>query len=441
MIADVRSARRFSALIDTQFSIRQGARPDSRGFRIARTLPITTVSPLPSERYQISSADGSNTADTETVEVVIRVLDEQADVSMSFQSDDRIVAPISTVDFPTGTERSAEFTMTSRNIDGNTTLTIVITDDAGNSVETNIIVEAFPIPAMTEVPPMTNMDAGRFTFMMGARSNEGTIAGNNYSPTTAPDDNPFLTSDSNEFDETLDAALTRARPQHSVTISKSFEVGTYEITNRQFKAYLDATGTPPGGCSSISSNNIALNCATWDQAQKYTAWLAGKTKQNYRLLSESEWEYAARAGTTTAYSSGSNSISDSNANIDMLNTRLSAWGGSNASIGEVRRYNPNAWGLYNVHGNAAEWVQDCWHDSYTGAPTDGSVWEQNCTANTGVSRGGSAADGVIIYQRNRRVGPTTTPQNRRVDARFQVSSWHRRTSSGQNGFRIARDLP
>ena len=122
-----------------------------------------------------------------------------------------------------------------------------------------------------------------------------------------------------------------------------------------------------------------------------------------------------------------------------------AWGGVNASIQSVGRYSPNAWGLYDVHGNAAEWVQDCWHDDYdlnndgvADAPTDGSAWEQNCTANTGVSRGGQAADGVIIYQTS---SPGLGPRNRRVDARFQISSWHRRTSSGQNGFRIARDLP
>ena len=436
---------------------RESRNPTNRflsfGFRIARTLPITIVSPLQNQPYQISSSDGSRTSDTVTVRVNIRVLDENATISMSPQSDvngDPIVAPIPPVAFPpTGKERSAEFTMTASGADGNTVVTIVVTDGAGNSSDINIRVEAFPIPAMTEVPPMTLMDAGRFTFMMGARSNEGTIAGNNYRQTTNPDDSAVVRFDRPEFDATLATALGRARPSHSVTIGKSFEVGTYEITNRQFKAYLDDdTDATQGACGSISSDNIALSCATWAQAKAYVVWLSGKTKQNYRLLSESEWEYAARAGTTTAYSTGSDSISDSNANIDMLAPRLSAWGGTNANIQAVGRYSPNAWGLYDVHGNAAEWVQDCWHDDYdlnndgvADAPTDGSAWEQNCTANTGVSRGGEAANGVIIYQRNRRAGSQTSLQNRRVDGRFQVSSWHRRTSSGQNGFRIARDLP
>ena len=452
-IFNIRSASRSSSGGPTEGSIPANDTGGVFGFRIARTLPITIVSPLQNQPYQISSSDGSRTSDTVTVRVSIRVLDEQANVSMAPQSDadgDPIVAPIPPVAFPlTGKEQSAEFTMTASGADGNTVVTIVVTDDAGNSSDINIRVEAFPIPAMTEVPPMTLMDAERFTFMMGARSDEGTIAGNNYRQTTNSDDSAVIRFDRPEFDATLATALGRARPSHSVTIGKSFEVGSYEITNRQFKAYLDDdTDATQGACSSISSGNIALSCATWAQAKAYVVWLSGKTKQNYRLLSESEWEYAARAGTTTAYSTGSDSISDSNANIDMLDPRLSAWGGTNANIQAVGRYSPNAWGLYDVHGNAAEWVQDCWHDDYdlnndgvADAPTDGSAWEQNCTANTGVSRSGEAANGVIIYQRNRRVGSQTLLQNRRVDGRFQVSSWHRRTSSGQNGFRIARDLP
>ncbi len=458
-LADVRSARRVSALIDTQFSFRRGARPLDRGFRIARTLPITIVSPLPGERYQISSADGSNTADTETVRIDIRVPNRQVNVSMRLQLDadgDSIVSitPASSIAFPPTNRnyqpngynmRSAEFTLTATGTDGSTTLTMVITDNAGNSVATNILVEAFPIPAMTRV------SAGSFT--MGARSEEETIAERNY--IVATDDRTV--ADRPRFRSALRAALMRATPRHSVTINKAFEVGTYEITNRQFKAYLDATGEKSEGCSSIASDDIALSCVTWKEAQDYTEWLVDKTDQNYRLLSESEWEYVARAGTDTAYSIqtgtdafGSETINSStlspDAYIDRLNP-ANPWGGSTPGINNLRSvnsYNPNRLGLYNVHGNAAEWVADCWHEDYDldnngiiDAPTDGSAWTEDiCT--TRMTRGGRAADGVIIYQTSRfgRSG-----QNRRVDARFQVSSWHRRTSSGQNGFRIARDLP
>ena len=447
-IEDVRSARRFSERKDNR------GRNNRVGFRVARSLqPITIVNPLrPGESYQLSSADGSGTADMETIEVTIRVPNKRANVSMSFQLDadgDPIVSvPVSPITFPVvnnNTQRRARFALTATGTDGNTTVTIVITDNAGNSVATNILVEAFPIPAMTGV------SAGSFT--MGARSEEETIAETNY--IVATDDRAV--ADPPRFRSALRAALMRATPRHSVTINKAFEVGTYEITNRQFKAYLDATGEKSEGCSSIASDDIALSCVTWKEAQDYTEWLVDKTDQNYRLLSESEWEYVARAGTDTAYSIqtgtdafGSETINSStlspDAYIDRLNP-ANPWGGSTRGINNLRSvnsYNPNRLGLYNVHGNAAEWVADCWHEDYDldnngiiDAPTDGSAWTEDiCT--TRMTRGGRAADGVIIYQTSRfgRSG-----QNRRVDARFQVSSWHRRSSNGLNGFRIARDLP
>ena len=400
-IADVRSARRFSERKDNR------GRNNRVGFRVARSLqPITIVNPLrPGESYQLSSADGSGTADMETIEVTIRVPNKRANVSMSFQLDadgDPIVSvPVSPITFPVvnnNTQRRARFALTATGTDGNTTVTIVITDNAGNSVETNILVEAFPIPAMTGV------SAGSFT--MGARSEEETIAGRNY--IVATDDRTV--ADPPRFRSALSAALMRATPRHSVTINKAFEVGTYEITNRQFKAYLDATGEKSEGCSSIASDDIALSCVTWKEAQDYTEWLVDKTDQNYRLLSESEWEYVARAGTDTAYSIqtgtdafGSETINSStlspDAYIDRLNP-ANPWGGSTPGINNLRSvnsYNPNRLGLYNVHGNAAEWVADCWHEDYDldnngiiDAPTDGSAWTEDiCT--TRMTRGGRAA--------------------------------------------------
>ncbi len=465
--ADVRSARRVSALIDTQFSIRQGARPLDRGFRIARTLPITIVSPLPSERYQISSADGSGVADTETVRVDIRVPNRQVNVSMRLQLDadgDSIVSitPASSIAFPpTNSDyqpngynmRSAEFTLTAMGTDGSTTLTMVITDNAGNSVATNILVEAFPIPAMTRV------SAGSFT--MGARSNEASIAeSNRIRPTDA--DTTKHPTDLTAFSQAVQNAVMRATPRHSVTINKAFEVGTYEITNRQFKAYLDANNLEMRrGCSAVS--DAALSCATWGEVQLYIVWLNEETdNKGYRLLSEAEWEYVARAGTDTAYSieTGTNTFGSETINSSILSTDTDAhilalnannpWNiprqGSNPPE-KVGSYNPNRWGLYDVHGNVAEWVEDCWHEDYDldndgtiDAPTDGSAWTEDiCT--TRMTRGGDRADGVVIYKTTRRVGSASREVDRSVDGRFQASSWHRRSSSALNGFRIARDLP
>jgi formylglycine-generating enzyme required for sulfatase activity len=118
------------------------------------------------------------------------------------------------------------------------------------------------------------------------------------------------------------------------------------------------------------------------------AWLSRKTGKAYRLLSEAEREYAARAGTTTPFWWGS-SISTTQANYDGNYTYGSG------SKGEYRQktvpvdmFQPNAWGLYQVHGNVWDWVEDCYHDSYAGAPTDGSAWVSgDCSGR--VLRGGS----------------------------------------------------
>jgi formylglycine-generating enzyme required for sulfatase activity len=131
-------------------------------------------------------------------------------------------------------------------------------------------------------------------------------------------------------------------------------------------------------------------CMNWDDAKAYVDWLAKKTGKPYRLLSEAEWEYAARAGTTTPFWWGS-SITPSQANYD--GTYVYAGGGSK---GEYRKgtvpadsFQPNPWGLYNVYGNAWQLTADCWHDNYEGAPTDGSAWTTGCRNSDPVTRGGS----------------------------------------------------
>ena len=130
----------------------------------------------------------------------------------------------------------------------------------------------------------------------------------------------------------------------------------------------------------------------WDDAKAYVAWLSRKTGKTYRLLSEAEREYVTRAGTTTPFWWGS-SISTSQANYDGNYTYGSG------SKGEYRQktmpvdsFQPNPWGLYQVHGNVWEWTEDCWNDSYNGAPTDGSAW----TAAIAVSGSCAAAPGSAI---------------------------------------------
>ena len=120
-----------------------------------------------------------------------------------------------------------------------------------------------------------------------------------------------------------------------------------------------------------------------EDAQAYAAWLSAQTGKNYRLPSESEWEYAARAGTTTAYSWG-NEIGVNRANCDGCG---SAW--DDTQTAPVGSFAANAFGLFDMHGNVEEWVEDCYDNTYTGAPSDGSA-RSGCGASVPVVvRGGS----------------------------------------------------
>ena len=121
---------------------------------------------------------------------------------------------------------------------------------------------------------------------------------------------------------------------------------------------------------------------SWDDTQQYVAWLSRMTGQPYRLLTEAEWEYAARAGTTTAYYWG-DEIGKGNANCDGCGSQWDFK--QTAPIGS---FAPNAFGLYDMAGNVNQWVQDCYHDDYNGAPIDGSAWtSEDCSRR--VVRGGS----------------------------------------------------
>ena len=168
-------------------------------------------------------------------------------------------------------------------------------------------------------------------------------------------------------------------PQHEVTIPRAFAVGAYEVTFEEWDACV-ATG----GCGGYRPDDVdwgrgrrPVIHVSWEDAQGYVEWLSRKTGKQYRLLSEAEWEYAARAGTTTRFSFG-DSLSPNDANYD-LNIRKTQPVGS---------YRANGFGLYDMHGNAWEWVQDCWNGSYEGAPSNGNVWERGDCGRR-VLRGGS----------------------------------------------------
>ena len=125
-------------------------------------------------------------------------------------------------------------------------------------------------------------------------------------------------------------------------------------------------------------------CVNWDDARAYVNWMSRKTGKNYRLLSEAEWEYAVRGGTQTRYSWG-NGVGRNRANCDGCGSR---W--DDEMTAPVGSFSANEFGLYDMHGNVFEWTQDCWNDSYTGAPKDGRAWE-TADCRYRVVRGGSCS--------------------------------------------------
>ena len=169
-------------------------------------------------------------------------------------------------------------------------------------------------------------------------------------------------------------------PQHRVRIAQPFAVGVYEVTFAEWDACVSA-----GGCNGHSPADRGWGRGqrpvidvSWNDAQAYVKWLSNKTGKRYRLLSEAEWEYVARAGTETPFHFGM-TISTDQANYNR-NYR--------AQTMEAGSFPSNGYGLHDVHGNVDEWVQDCWNDSYLGAPTDGSAWTSgDCSGR--VLRGGS----------------------------------------------------
>jgi formylglycine-generating enzyme required for sulfatase activity len=155
-------------------------------------------------------------------------------------------------------------------------------------------------------------------------------------------------------------------PVHEVTIKKAFYMGSYEVTQEQWRAVM---GNNPSRFKSLfKGDNRPVETVSWDDVQEFTRKLNEKEGTGkYRLPSEAEWEYACRAGTTTRYSFG-----DSDSKLGEYAWYYDNSGSKTHPVGQKK---PNPWGLYDLHGNVYEWVQDTGHGDYNGAPTDGSAWE------------------------------------------------------------------
>ena len=183
-------------------------------------------------------------------------------------------------------------------------------------------------------------------------------------------------------------SLNRERPQRTVNVP-AFALGETPVTFDQWDACVADGGCThnPGDMGWGRGNRPVIN-VSWHDAQEYVDWLSVKTGRDYRLPSESEWEYATRAGTTGRFNTG-DCITTAQANFDGFSPAQGCPSGIyRGQTTPVGSFEPNAFGLYDTHGNVWDWVQDCWNDSYNGAPTDGSAWMTG-DCNSAVLRGGS----------------------------------------------------
>ena len=217
----------------------------------------------------------------------------------------------------------------------------------------------------------------------------------------------------------------REKPVHNVRIS-SFQMAKTEVTAELWAACVDAKG-----CTHIPDNNgwvepnMPVRYVSWDDLQIFLTWLNSETGSNYRLPSEAEWEYAARAGTATPFHTGP-CITPEQANSEgniFLGAGCEHQTENRKRALPVASFEANAFGLHDMHGNVWEWVQDCWHFNYDGAPADGSAWTgSGSQCERHVMRGGTW-HGSVSYMRSA--------------YRFR---YPREIRTGGLGFRLARSF-
>ena len=197
------------------------------------------------------------------------------------------------------------------------------------------------------------------------------------------------------------------KPVHEVKIGYSFAVGKYEVTQVEWYAVMRSLNP-----SKYMGSYRPVEEVSWEDAKSFVKKLSEQTGKEYRLLSESEWEYMARAGSTTKYPWG-----------DEIDSSKAKYESEDGTV-PVSSYSANAFGVHNTSGNVSEWVEDCWHKTYKDAPTDGSAWlsasEGDCERR--VLRGGSWK---------------LQPRSLRSAFRGVSNASDRRSS---DGFRIARTL-
>ena len=240
-------------------------------------------------------------------------------------------------------------------------------------------------------------------------------------------------------------------PQHLIKIQHKFAIGKFDVTRDEYAQFVAETNRPdPDSCTTNNASGgfIATNgnwhspgfpqtgrdpvvCVSWDDAQAYVAWLSAKTGHVYRLPTEAEWEYAARAGTRTArYGSDNPAEFCRYTNVGDLDYSEQHPGDSGvnracrdgyAFTSPVGSFPPNRFGLYDMLGNVMDWTEDCWNANYSGAPTGGMAW-QSGDCDRRVVRGGSWDADLSVVRSAHRRGIRTSKR---------VTSF---------GFRVARTL-
>lgn len=241
----------------------------------------------------------------------------------------------------------------------------------------------------------------------------------------------------------------REGPEHEVRIARAFAIGKYEVTRAQFARFIAETGDIGGDCFDwnsqawvgdakrdwrnpgfVQTDRDPVVCVNWADATAYTRWLSAKTGQHWRLPTEAEWEYAARAGSTTRRHWG-DSADEGCAYANVADQALKRVLGTEpavrcddgfvhtAPVGSLR---PNAWGLHDMLGNAWEWTEDCWQEGYSSAPADGTA------------RDGSAEE--CVRRVNRGAGWNSNPRNVRTSNRGNYAGVYRYNIIG---FRVVLD--
>ncbi len=242
-------------------------------------------------------------------------------------------------------------------------------------------------------------------------------------------------------------------PTTEVTIAKPFAIGRTEVTRGEFAAFVQATGYRAAQQCMVwngaklemvagkswqdpgitQTDDHPVVCVSWRDATEYALWLRDTRGNNYRLPSNAEWEYAARGGTQSAYAfPGGEDDACEFANIadDSAKREVAQWRTANCNDGvglgtaKVGSYKPNGFGIYDTVGNVWEWIADCYHPTYDGAPTDGRAWGQATDCGTAFDRGGGFSNLIAGHLRAANRSRAPSPDNPAYSL----------------GFRVARDL-